>query len=207
MQSLQPEDCVTLWRKLRDERGVSAETQRGALRTLHALLNYAIWKRLILANPLAAVPAEMRPKKVTPRQRQQAHRYLKVEEIKALLEAATDTYRPVFFLAVWTGMRMSEILGLTWCDVDLKDKVLHVSMQPSRASKGHAAERVAVKTDLPRDIDLDDDVVAFLKGLREDAFANGRAKATDYVLTTEVGTPHHFATSARHSTPRPRRRS
>lgn len=53
-------------------------------------------------------------------------------------------------------MRMSEILGLTWGGVDLSTRKLHVSVQLSRASKGHAAERVLVKTDLPRDIDLDE---------------------------------------------------
>ncbi len=42
------------------------------------------------------------------------------DDIHTLLEVARSTpYYPVFYLALFTGMRRSELLALRWCDVDL----------------------------------------------------------------------------------------
>jgi len=41
------------------------------------------------------------------------------DELRAMLGAADGWFRPIFVLAVFTGMRASELRGLTWADVDL----------------------------------------------------------------------------------------
>jgi len=42
------------------------------------------------------------------------------EDIPQFLEAAQDTpYSVLFYTALYTGMRLGELLGLRWCDVDL----------------------------------------------------------------------------------------
>ena len=46
-------------------------------------------------------------------------RYLQPTELRALLESAPEWLRPIVGLAVATGMRRSEILGLRWLDVDV----------------------------------------------------------------------------------------
>lgn len=56
------------------------------------------------------------------------------EEIRALLEAAEGRYRPLLITAVFTGLRASELRGLTWNDVDLKEGKIHVRQ---RADKYH----------------------------------------------------------------------
>ena len=38
--------------------------------------------------------------------------------------------------ALYTGLRISELLGLTWDDIDFGDGVLHVRAQLSRAHRG-----------------------------------------------------------------------
>jgi integrase len=38
----------------------------------------------------------------------------------------TTTYKPVAHVAVWSGLRENELLGLTWADIDLKGKKIHV---------------------------------------------------------------------------------
>ena len=48
-------------------------------------------------------------------------RYLKTEEVEALLRACSDNIRPILVIALNTGMRKSEILNLKWSDVDLKN--------------------------------------------------------------------------------------
>jgi integrase len=47
-------------------------------------------------------------------------RYLQPTELRAVLEACPDWLRPIAGLAVATGMRRGEILGLRWLDIDFK---------------------------------------------------------------------------------------
>lgn len=51
-------------------------------------------------------------------------RYLQATELRAALEACPQWLRPIVGLAVSTGMRRGEILGLRWLDVDMSHKCL-----------------------------------------------------------------------------------
>ena len=53
-------------------------------------------------------------------------------EIKALLATATGRWRPLLITAVLTGLRASELRGLTWANVDLKAGELHVRQRADR---------------------------------------------------------------------------
>ena len=48
------------------------------------------------------------------------------QEIGALFGAAKPHWRPLFITAAFTGLRASELRGLTWANVDLKANELHV---------------------------------------------------------------------------------
>jgi integrase len=48
------------------------------------------------------------------------------DEAQAILGAAAGRWRPFFVTAIFTGMRASELRGLTWDDVDFDRKVVHV---------------------------------------------------------------------------------
>jgi integrase len=95
-------------------------------------------------------------------------------------------------VAVWSGLRENELLGLTWGDVDLKGKKIHVRKQLSRPTKDRPAERVSIKTGTTRSVDIDPDLVTFLRGHRERALSLGQARETSYVFCTESGRPLHF---------------
>jgi integrase len=138
---------------------------------------------------VSALPRSTRPK----RTQKEPHRYLTSEEIATLLAKATDGYRPLFTVAVWTGMRQSELLGLTWADVDLRESKIRVTAQLSRPTKDRPAQRVPIKTDEARDIDIDPELVAYLKSHKERAFGLGFAKEADYVFVTlPDGLPLHY---------------
>ena len=47
-------------------------------------------------------------------------------EVSMILDAAAGRWRPLLVIAVFTGMRASELRGLTWDDVDFDQKVIHV---------------------------------------------------------------------------------
>lgn len=180
IQDVKPQDCAALTAWLRDTRKVSGDTQGGAWRVLNTLLTYAVWTSLIPSNPLAAVPRTKRPKTGQKEQ----HRFLSGDEIDRLLKAATDGYRPLLYVSIWTGLRQSEQLGLTWGDLDLREAKIHLTAQLSRAKEGRPAERVDLKTNEARDIDIDPELVAFLKEHKERAFGLGFAKETDFVHYT-----------------------
>jgi integrase len=55
-------------------------------------------------------------------------------EVRAILEAAEGRYRPFLITAIFTGMRASELRGLSWADVDLAKAQIHVRQ---RADKYH----------------------------------------------------------------------
>lgn len=49
-----------------------------------------------------------------------------MDEVRALLTHAEGRYRPFLVTAIFTGMRASELRGLSWADVDLDKAVVHV---------------------------------------------------------------------------------
>lgn len=57
-----------------------------------------------------------------------------MEEVRAILQAAEGRYRPFVITAIFTGMRASELRGLSWADVDLDKAQVHVRQ---RADKYH----------------------------------------------------------------------
>ncbi|WP_420408282.1 tyrosine-type recombinase/integrase [Hoeflea sp.] len=58
-----------------------------------------------------------------------------MEEVRAILGAAEGRYRPLLITAIFTGMRASELRGLSWSDLDLEKGVVHVRQ---RADAYHA---------------------------------------------------------------------
>jgi integrase len=68
------------------------------------------------------------------------------DEIRALLAKAEGKWRPIIVTAIFTGLRASELRGLTWDDVDLDRKVLTVRQRADAwnsigAPKSEAGQR------------------------------------------------------------------
>jgi len=97
----------------RDGKGsLSPRTVRHHHMTLHGALQSAVKWGLLARNPADGVDAP----------RYQAHemRTLNEDDIRIFLAAAHPTpYYALFYLALFTGMRRSELLALRWNDIDL----------------------------------------------------------------------------------------
>lgn len=52
--------------------------------------------------------------------------FLKPEEIRLLLENSDEPYRTLFMVAILTGMRRGELLGLQWGDIDWQSNQIRV---------------------------------------------------------------------------------
>ena len=107
----------------RQNSAMPINTIRKILVTLGQIFKYAVRHRLITVNPLT--DAE-RPRKngTTPEKK---IRILQPHEIKALLDATeNDKYRTLFKLAIATGARQGEILGLKWQDIDRENSQVKI---------------------------------------------------------------------------------
>jgi integrase len=162
------------------EAGLKPWTIRGVLTPLSRILNYAVRHGYAARNPVRTLEKSERPKIEGRRQR-----VLNDDEITALLEAAREPYRPILATAVYTGMRLNEVLGLVWSDVDLEGGFVNVEYQLSR--KG---ERVEPKTpQAKRSVVL---MPALGRILRELKLASPFSRDDDFVFCTSRGTPHGY---------------
>ena len=109
-------------------------------------------------------------------------------EIERLLAACAPRDRLMIATVLYTGVRISEMLGLVWDDIDFAAGVIHVRAQLSRAHRGDPARRVAPKTAASvRDIPLVAQLARLLNVHRQGSrFARGE----DWVFATARGTPY-----------------
>lgn len=124
--------------KLRDG-GRSALTTRYVVRSLGSLLADAQERGLVVRNAVR----EMRGRRKRGKERhaeQRARGKLKIgvdipspSEIKSIVLALEGSrWRPLLLTAIFTGLRASELRGLTWADVDLKKPEVHVRQRADR---------------------------------------------------------------------------
>jgi integrase len=120
LKALTPAHVHGLYRE-KLEAGSSARTVRYVHTTLHKALKQAVMDGLIPWNATEAV----KPPQST---REEMHP-LTPEQAKVLLQVAHeagDCLEALYVLAIHTGLRQGELLGLKWDDVDLDDGSLQV---------------------------------------------------------------------------------
>jgi integrase len=181
--SITVDDVASVLLALRQD-GCSPKTSASALATLQSILRYARRHGWIPVDPVEALEPDERPR--TARRRQ---RVLGRDEIERLLAAATPRDRLMIATALYTGLRISELLGLIWDDVDFSAGVIHVRAQLSRAHRGAPARRVAPKTPASvREIPL---VAQLARLLATHKQTTPFAAGSDWVFATANGTPHN----------------
>jgi integrase len=100
--------------------GLSAQTVRHHHTTLHKALQTAVEWGLLTRNVADAVS--------TPRPQYAEMRTWNEDELSLFIkEAKTSSYYSLFYTALFTGMRRSELLALRWCDLDLLLCQIYVS--------------------------------------------------------------------------------
>jgi integrase len=116
--------------------------------------------------------------------------------IERFLEvAAPHRYGPIFFLALYTGMRRSEILGLRWTAVDLNAKTVSV-VETLQRILGKGMMTLQPKTGKSRRlVSLPPSAAALLSGLKikqqEQRQSLGLAwQESDYVFCLPDGRPY-----------------
>lgn len=101
--------------------------------------------------------------------------YLSADESRALIEACSDSIRPVVLAAIHTGMRRGELLALRWRDVDLDRKAIIVAAETEKAGRG-------------RTVPMTDALASVLRGLKG-ARTRPALDGSDPVFTIADGSP------------------
>ena len=207
IQKLTSENISMLYKSMAKNYALST------IRKVHTLINqclkYAVDKKVINENPSekAIIPSEdlvAKPKKEIP--------FLPIEDMEKLYNVSnmvqSKAYKvngksgdlvygnnaKIVVLIMYTGLRISEALGLKWSDVDLKNKQLYVRRNLSsvknrdeKDTKGKS--KILVETTLKRDasrrtIPLADRAIEVLEYLKEHSKSSGK---DDYVCTSTTG--------------------
>lgn len=186
--SITVDDVAALLADMRSA-GCSPKTCANALGTLHVVMHYARRNGWVTSDPVDQLERDERPRIERRRQR-----VLGRPEIKRLLNACASPDRLMVATALYTGLRISELLGLVWGDLDLAG-VIRVRAQLSRAHRGKPAQRVAPKTPASvREIPL---VAQLARMFVEHKRQTPYKQAHDWVFATSRGTPYGRRNAAR----------
>ena len=186
LKQLSTRDIQQLYTNLLKERELSPKTVRNIHGVLHRTLEQAKLLGYIRVNLADAA--------VTPRMEKKQVETLDAEDIGKFLAAIRGTkYEYPLFVAVFTGLRQGELLGLTWDCVDFEHGMLLINKQHNRV-KGDTEFRFAsLKNDKARVLTVADEVIDVLKlqKQRQESWAaalgNGWENPDNLVFTTEFG--------------------
>jgi integrase len=192
--SITVEHVAALIRDLEKKR-LSPATITDYTKPLNGALTFAVRRGALALNPCSLLTCDDRPR---PRERKPDHIWSE-DEIAALIAAAERLgrkpearydYSPLLRTALATGLRLGELLGLTWADVDLQLNELHVRRQWTRLGEyAPPKTRAAV-----RRIPLSPDMAA---SLVKHKLSSPYSKDSDPVFVSRLGRPlgHRNATS------------
>jgi integrase len=121
----------------------SRDTAHRGLRALKAVLGEAQRRGLVAQN--VAAPVRL---KLNRRHRERVVIPSK-EHVRALIDAAGPRWRPLLVTAAFTGLRISELRGLRWADVDLKAGSLTVHQRADRFRAIGSPKSAAARRDVP----------------------------------------------------------
>ena len=105
--------------------------------------------------------------------------------IGRLIAETPKRFRPLVAVAVLTGIRQGEMLGLRWQDVDLDPGLLHIRYQLNRHGQLVEPKTSASRRDVP----IAPSLGRMLDAHRQDAVARGYGKPSDFVFASRTGGP------------------
>jgi integrase len=186
LKDLRPDNIQSLYnKKLKD--GASERTVILIHSVLHRSLNLAVKWELLGRNPADAV--------TRPRIRRKEMKTLDDTQVRSLIMASKGTkFETLFWLAVNTGLREGELIGLKWSDLDWKTQKLQIQRQVQRTKDQGLMFCEPKSASGRRVIFLGKTTIEMLRKhfelqQIERQFAGAKWKENDLVFPTSVGTP------------------
>lgn len=191
-------DEIAKFVRVLEARDLSTSTIENHLKPLSGTFRYALRRGYVSVNPVALLTSDDRPAK---REKTKAYEWtteeialvFKTSEQLAKQPNAHADYTAFLKTAAYTGLRLGELLGLQWQDVDLAGRVLHVQRQFTKLST-HSVPKTAKGI---RRVPLSPGMVTLLKAEKERAFAKGLAGPEDPVFPARTGGPQSCTAPSR----------
>jgi integrase len=165
--------------------GLAPATVRKIHSTLHKALGVAVSDGLVPRNAAAVKAPRPAPEEMRPLSEQQARVFLEA--------AAGSDFEALYVLAITTGLRRGELLGLRWEDADLERSTLRVGRALVRERGTHKVGETKTKRDRRQD-DLTPRTVKALRAhrkrqLEEKIKLAGLYEDRGLIFTTRTGAP------------------
>ena len=161
------------------QKGLAGWTVRGVLTALSAMYAWAVRRGKAPLNPVSGLERGERPAAEG-----REKRILSREEIGRFLGDAPEPYRVLLATAVFSGLRLQELLGLRWLDVG--QDALHVRHQLARMG----GALMPLKTNAgKRDVALMPELATLLRRHR---LASRHSHPEGFVFAGAAGKPLHF---------------
>lgn len=142
------------------EGGLSPRTVRYIHQVINGALQQAVKEKIIPVNVAESVRLPKDPKKEM--------RVLSIKDVSVFLETAKNSrlyrrYYPAYVTEFYTGLRRGELLGLRWCDVDLKKGRIQVCQQLVKEGSKHSIRELKTESSQNRIINIPSEVIDVLK--------------------------------------------
>ena len=129
ISTLKKSDVKRFYIQLADDRGLQASTIDSVHTVLHQVLQMAVDDNFIRNNPSDGVLKELKQSRTFNNEKRRA---LTQPEQNLLLDYLKrhHTYNhwyPIFAVMIGTGLRLGEVAGLRWCDIDLEEGIIDVN--------------------------------------------------------------------------------
>ena len=129
ISTLKKSDVKRFYIQLADDRGLQASTIDSVHTVLHQVLQMAVDDNFIRNNPSDGVLKELKQSRTFNNGKRRA---LTQPEQNLLLDYLKrhHTYNhwyPIFAVMIGTGLRIGEVAGLRWCDIDLEEGIIDVN--------------------------------------------------------------------------------
>lgn len=122
-------DVRAFYNRLHEQRGLKVATLDTVHNVLHQVFDIAVDDEFIRNNPSSRALVEL--KRINGKEKRKI-RALTVKEAEVFEEFITNEpkymrWQPIFVTMLWTGMRVGELTGLTWEDIDFEKNLIYVN--------------------------------------------------------------------------------
>lgn len=179
-------DVRRFYNQLIDDKVLKPSTVDVIHNIVHQVFQIAVDDDMIRSNPAANMLREIKMAHGSEIEKRKALT-LEQEELFLGYLARTSKYQhwyPIFYIMANTGMRVGEITGLRWCDVDMENGIISVNhkliMLGDLFDRGHEAKQLQ-QFILEQ---MEQDKIILIRGNHEDLFVE--------LVTTDAGMPYSY---------------
>ena len=167
-------DVRNFYNTLIEQRHLKFATVDSVNTVLHQVFSLAVDDEYIRSNPSDNALKELRKVRGSDTEKRRALTLPEQDLFeKTLTENVNEVWEPVFTVMLWTGMRVGEITGLRWDDIDLDEGMISVNHTLVYYSRGKDSGGNVFAINTPKTV-AGERIIPMLPQVRE-AFAKEKA--------------------------------